>query len=99
MAGSSIASIDKLVRSVLDEAGLVDRFIHGLGHGVGLEIHELPMISSNEEQILSQNQVITIEPGVYLPNAFGIRIEDSLIVRDGAPLVITNAPKEWIITI
>lgn len=99
VAGSSIASIDKLVRSVLDEAGLADRFIHGLGHGVGLEIHELPMISSNEEQILSQNQVITIEPGVYLPNAFGIRIEDSLIVRDGAPLVITNAPKEWIITI
>ncbi|MGC8481695.1 MAG: M24 family metallopeptidase [Acidimicrobiales bacterium] len=99
VTGASISQVDRLVRSVLDEAGLVDRFIHGLGHGVGLEIHELPMISSNEVQVLSQNQVITIEPGVYLPNAFGIRIEDSLIVRDGEPLVITKAPKDWVIAI
>lgn len=99
VTGASISEVDRLVRAVLAEEGLVDRFVHGLGHGVGLQIHELPMFLSNETATLTTNQVITIEPGVYLPNAFGIRIEDSLIVRDSEPLVITKAPKDWVIAI
>jgi Xaa-Pro aminopeptidase len=99
IAGASISEIDRLVRAVLADEGLVDRFVHGLGHGVGLQIHELPMFLSSETAALATNQVVTIEPGIYLPNEFGIRIEDSLIVRNSEPLVITKAPKDWIIAI
>lgn len=70
-------------------------FIHSLGHGVGLEIHEAPSLASSSKETLKRNMVVTIEPGVYLPNRFGIRIEDTLIV-DTKPRVLTTVSKELI---
>ena len=71
-------------------------FIHSLGHGVGLEIHESPGVSSSSLAVLEKNMVITIEPGIYLPNKYGIRIEDTLVVAD-RPQLLTRLSKELIV--
>ena len=68
---------------MIDEAGLGDRFGHGLGHGVGLEVHEGPRLSKAGDVPLAAGNVVTVEPGVYLPGRFGVRIEDPSSVRDG----------------
>jgi Xaa-Pro aminopeptidase len=71
-------------------------FIHGLGHGVGMQIHEFPSLSTKSKAVLSKGMVITIEPGVYIPNKFGIRIEDTLVV-DKKPLILTKISKELVV--
>ena len=74
-------------------AGLGDRFTHGLGHGVGLEIHEAPMVGARSTGTLGADMVITVEPGAYLPGRGGVRIEDTLVVSDAAPRILTEAPR------
>src|SRR5581483_9328901 len=74
--GMTGAEADRLARAVLEGAGLGDRFGHGLGHGVGLAVHEAPRLSRESEDVLEPGNVITIEPGVYLPGLGGVRIED-----------------------
>ena len=86
--GVKAKEIDKAARDVIDKAGYGSYFIHSTGHGVGLDIHELPVIGARSETIIEENMVFTIEPGIYLPEQFGVRIEDTIIVRnDGAEVI------------
>lgn len=81
-SGMTSSGLDHVARSVLADAGLEERFAHSLGHGVGLAIHEYPPVSFRSDDILPSGSVITIEPGVYIPGAWGIRIEDMIIVHE-----------------
>ena len=78
-AGVKLVEIDKIARKVIADAGL-DVFGHGLGHGIGLEVHELPFMSKVSKGTLEEGQVVTVEPGIYLPGKFGVRIEDDVLV-------------------
>ena len=91
--GISCASLHRAAEKLLGPDAKY--FIHSLGHGVGLEIHESPAISSSSKETLTKNMVITIEPGIYVPNDFGIRIEDTLVV-DSEPYLLTKVSKELI---
>lgn len=92
--GAATADVDAAVVASLHTRALADRFVHGLGHGVGLQIHEDPYLGARTTGMLSHCTAITIEPGVYLPGRGGVRIEDTLVVRDGGPEVLTTAAKE-----
>jgi Xaa-Pro aminopeptidase len=96
-AGVAIADVDAAARSVISERGLGEYFSHGLGHGIGLEIHEPPLLSATTAVTLAQGNVVTIEPGVYLPTEFGVRIEDTCVVTDGHAQVLTDFPRELIV--
>ncbi len=86
---------DAAAREVLERAGLGERFGHGLGHGVGLEVHEAPRLARKEgDEMLQAGNVVTIEPGVYIPGAFGVRIEDLVALGVGASRIFTSIPKE-----
>jgi Xaa-Pro aminopeptidase len=93
---ASCGEVDEASRGVLRRAGLAEVFTHSTGHGVGLEIHEPPRIGSGETTRLAPGMVITIEPGIYLPGRFGIRIEDTVAVTQTGVQVITPAPKALI---
>jgi Xaa-Pro aminopeptidase len=96
-AGVEAKTVDAACRSLIADAGWADAFLHGTGHGVGLEIHEAPRVSSASEDTLVAGHVVTVEPGVYLPEHGGVRIEDTVVVEDGGCRVLTNAPKELVI--
>lgn len=91
--GASCREIDRIARSRLEANGLGEYFSHGTGHGVGLDVHEFPRIAATSEDVLAPGMVVTVEPGVYIPGSWGIRIEDLLLVRDGAPAVLSGTPK------
>jgi Xaa-Pro aminopeptidase len=93
-AGIGGEAIDARAREVIEAAGHGDRFGHGLGHGVGLEVHEAPRISQRSEDVLEVDEVVTIEPGVYLPGELGVRIEDLVIVTEGGHRNLSALPKD-----
>jgi Xaa-Pro aminopeptidase len=95
-AGVKAGEVDEAARSVLREAKLADYFTHSTGHGVGLEIHESPRIGMAQQALLMKGMVITIEPGIYIPGAFGLRIEDTVVVERRGCRVLTPATKAWI---
>ncbi|NQU37109.1 MAG: aminopeptidase P family protein [Actinobacteria bacterium] len=95
--GVDIAGVDTAARSVIADQGLGEYFSHGLGHGIGLEIHEPPLLSGATAGTLAQGNVVTIEPGIYLPEEFGVRIEDTCVVTDGGAQVLTDFPRELIV--
>jgi Xaa-Pro aminopeptidase len=88
--------VDKAARDVLKKAGFGKFFTHSTGHGVGLEIHELPRVAAGQQTRLEPGMVITIEPGVYLPGKFGIRIEDMVAVTKTGHRILTPVTKGWI---
>jgi Xaa-Pro aminopeptidase len=95
-AGISCGEVDEAARGILRKAGMDDAFTHSTGHGVGLEIHESPRVGAGQKTRLQPGMVVTIEPGVYWPGKFGIRIEDMVAVTRTAGQVLTPAPKALI---
>jgi len=79
-AGVSSQALDRVARRVIEGAGYGDQFSHALGHGLGIEVHEWPGVSKRADHTLRDQMVITIEPGIYLENRFGIRLEDTVVI-------------------
>lgn len=92
-AGAACEEVDEAARSVLRRAELDKYFTHSTGHGVGIEIHEGPRIAAGQKKVLKPGMVVTIEPGVYLPGKFGIRIEDMVLVTENGGRILTPSPK------
>ncbi len=106
VAGNTTADVDLACRAVIDDAGYSGTFIHGTGHGVGLEIHEDPFlrpdrprpeVSSSASVTLQPGMAVTVEPGVYLPGVGGVRIEDSLVITPSGPDVLTRSGKDLVV--
>ena len=106
VVGATTGDVDAACRAVLDDAGFGGAFIHGTGHGIGLEIHEDPFlrpegprpeVSSSASVTLRPGMAVTVEPGVYLPGVGGVRIEDSLVIAPAGPDVLTQAPKDLVV--
>jgi len=87
-SGMRAKDIDRLARNIIEKAGLGKYFVHSTGHGVGLDIHEMPYISSRSDTIIEDGMVYTIEPGVYIEGEFGIRIEDMVVMSNGKAKVL-----------
>ncbi len=85
---------DRIARAVIEEAGFGEQFGHGLGHGVGVDIHEAPRLSTESTDVLEVGNVVTIEPGIYLPGVGGVRIEDLAVVRADGVELLTHFPKD-----
>jgi Xaa-Pro aminopeptidase len=94
--GATCGDVDLACRSVLERHKLGKYFTHSTGHGVGLEIHESPRVAKNQTAVLEPGMVITIEPGVYIPAHFGLRIEDTVVVESAGARILTKATKAWI---
>jgi Xaa-Pro aminopeptidase len=93
-AGIKGEDVDKVAREVIEAAGHGDRFGHGLGHGVGLELHEAPRLSLRSDDLLAPGEVVTVEPGIYLPGKLGVRIEDLVVVTEEGLRNLSSLPKE-----
>jgi Xaa-Pro aminopeptidase len=95
--GMTGKEVDAIARDYIAEKGYGDYFGHGLGHGIGLNIHEDPFFSKNSEELLQTGMVVTIEPGIYIPELGGIRIEDDVLMKEDGIEILTHSPKELII--
>jgi len=94
---ADVVQVDRAARAVIETAGHGDDFAHGLGHGVGLEVHEAPTVSPLGAGRLADRMLVTVEPGVYLEGRGGVRIEDILVVRPGGPELLTTTTKDLVV--
>jgi Xaa-Pro aminopeptidase len=95
--GRNVGEVDRAARKILQRHGLAAEFSHSTGHGVGLEIHEMPRVARGQTEVLKPGMVITIEPGVYFPGRWGARIEDMVVVTEHGCEVLTPTSKELIV--
>jgi len=95
-AGIPAKDLDTVAREVINKEGFGDYFGHGLGHGLGLEVHATPVLSQRSQDILEPGHVVTIEPGIYIPNWGGVRIEDDALITQNGCKILTKSPKELI---
>ncbi len=95
--GASCREVDRKVRDIIAAAGYGDYYIHGTGHGVGSKVHESPHLNTRTEELLEADTAVTVEPGIYLPGRFGVRIEDLLIVTDFGIINAVKSEKELIV--
>ncbi|MCK7611937.1 M24 family metallopeptidase [Roseibium sediminicola] len=91
--GVKACEVDKAAREVIAAAGYGDRFPHRTGHGMGIDIHEPPYLTATSETVLDEGMVFSIEPGIYLPGAFGLRLEDIVILRENGPEILSDMPR------
>ena len=96
-AGKTCGEIDAVARKIIGKSGHARHFGHGLGHGVGIEIHEQPRLAAKNTTVLKPGMVLTVEPGIYIPGVGGVRIEDMIIVRPNGCEVLTTTPKELLV--
>lgn len=89
--------MDACARKIITDAGYGDNFGHSLGHGVGMEIHEFPNASPASQAVMAEGNVVTVEPGIYLPGEFGVRIEDFVVIHEGGCENLTEAPKQLMV--
>ncbi|AKK03245.1 aminopeptidase P family protein [Corynebacterium epidermidicanis] len=92
--GTQLVDVDKACRDIIEAAGYGEYFVHSTGHGLGLDVHEAPYAAQTGTGVLAAGMTLTIEPGIYVPGRGGVRIEDSLLITDGAPEIITIMSKE-----
>ncbi len=95
-SGVTCGAVDAAARNVLQRKGLGRYFVHSTGHGIGLEIHEVPRIARDQKKLLETGNVVTVEPGVYIEGAGGIRIEDDALVTPRGAEILTTAPREFL---
>jgi len=94
--GITGVELDKIARDYINSEGYEGCFGHGLGHSVGMEIHESPCANTRDETAFEENMIVTVEPGIYLPGKFGVRIEDFVVIKQNSCFNLTNAPKKLI---
>jgi Xaa-Pro aminopeptidase len=95
--GAEVGDVDAAARSIIDAAGHSDHFGHGLGHGVGLEVHEAPMLGPGRTGKLQELVPVTVEPGIYLPGKGGVRVEDTVVVRAAGPVTLITTTRELLV--
>jgi Xaa-Pro aminopeptidase len=96
-AGMTCGQVDAVCRNLIADRGYEKLFIHSTGHGIGLDVHEPPWLRMKNDEELRSNMVVTIEPGIYIENKFGVRIEDSIIINDGKPQVLNKFTKDLLV--
>lgn len=96
-SGITGRELDQIARTMIDAAGFAVAFSHSLGHGIGLQTHEWPSLSTRSEDVLPPGTAVTIEPGIYLPGKFGVRIEDIVVLNEGGCVNLTRSPKELLV--
>ena len=92
--GQICKNVDKAARDVIEKAGFGKYFVHRTGHGLGSEIHEPPFITSTSETSLEPGMVFSIEPGIYMPDKFGVRLEEIVILGDNGPEILSKISRE-----
>lgn len=95
--GATCGEVDRAARAVIAAAGHGERFMHGTGHGIGLHVHEPPRVADGRDEPLAAGVTFTIEPGIYLPGRFGIRLEDTIAVTDGEAELLTTSTRELVV--
>jgi Xaa-Pro aminopeptidase len=90
-----MSEVDRIARTVIEQAGFGKRFTHSLGHSFGLQIHESIRLAGGQDRPLETDMVVTVEPGIYIPGSIGVRIEDDVLVTKDGNRVLSSLPKEW----